>query len=638
MLNLYYNVGHEMAHVYQHEPLTSPASIRVLDLLPSLNRQAPICCNIRETQLGSADARYEALSYVWGARQGTQPITCNDRELLVTPNCIAALIQLRRPLKRRTLWIDAICIDQGDDAAATQERNRQVAMMGDLYRLARGVIVWLGPGNEELTPRIFRYLRVLSFFRYLDVMKVPRFIRRTGKFAQPYMVKMSWPDGPGVPRAKGPAFANLIELLGSEWFSRIWTMQEIITSGRCTVMCGASIIEWNQFFVGMRDAGASHHSNANALLLYLRGNIVDEILNPNDTDDDWRSMHDIQLLKAMCKLRCSIPHDKIYGLYAIFRARGLCLPDPDYNRPLLELFEETARAYVQHKRKLDILRITLPPSEASGLPSWIPDWLSGQPAGQLTCSDVTGTVIVCFSDFPSTISSCRGALISDSNASPPPPGKLLVKGKCVGNIKTISAGMYVGAQPVKELSHFFDFVSVCREWCRMIASTASYPTGEDPVLAGLRTITSHREYFPNGRPLDREHLLLWFKTLLDNGVMPGIGNSDETISAGNRLQPDHRDGALENIENARVVQTVQGYVNYKANYAFFTLDSGYFGSAFKTCCKGDDIYLLAGLDMPCVLRRRGNEFRFVAIAYVHGVMRGQLWPEGENELEDLTLV
>ncbi|KAI1351033.1 heterokaryon incompatibility protein-domain-containing protein [Xylaria sp. FL0043] len=594
-----------MDQVYQHEPLTSPSSIRVFDLLPSLNREAPISCNIRQVQLGSVDTRYEALSYVWGARKGTQPITCNGQELLVTPNCIAAL---------------------GTDVAATQERNRQVAMMGELYRSARGVIVWLGPGNKELTPRIFRYLKVLSFFRYVDVMNVPRFIRRTVKLAKPYMVKMSWPNGPGVVRAKGPAFANLIELLGSEWFSRTWTMQEIITSGRCT------------FFVGMRDAGASHHSNANALLLYLRGNIVDEILNPNDTGDDWRSMHDIQLLKAMCKLQCSIPHDKIYGLYAIFRARGLRLPDPDYDRPLLELFEETARAYVQHKRKLDILRITLPPSEASGLPSWIPDWLSGQPAGQLTCSDITGTVIVCFSDFPSTISSCRGALIPDINASPPTLGKLLVKGKRVGCIKTISAGAYVGAYPVKELSYFFDFVSTCREWCRMIASTANYPTGEDPVLAGLRTITSHREYFPNGRPLDPEHLLLWFKTLLGDEAMPDSGLLDESTSVGSHLQSDHRNSAVRKLDNAKIVQTVQSYVNYKANYAFFTLDTGYFGSAFNTCREGDDIYLLAGLDLPCVLRRRSNEFRFVAPAYVHGVMKGQLWPEDENELEDLILV
>ncbi|GAW19541.1 hypothetical protein ANO14919_090290 [Xylariales sp. No.14919] len=626
-----------MAHVYQHEPLTSTSSIRVLDLLPSLNRQAPIRCDLRQVELGSSEAKYEALSYVWGERHGTLPITCHGRDLLVTPNCLAALIQLRRPLQTRTLWIDAICIDQGADAVATAERNQQVAIMGDVYRSARGVIVWLGPGNEELTPRIFRYLKVLGLFRYIDVMNAPRIVRRLGKRAKPYMVKMTWPDGPST-RTRGPAFANMIELLGSEWFSRIWTMQEIITPGRCTVMCGASTIEWVQFFVGMRDAGASHHSNANALLLYLRGDIAEEILDPADSSDDFKSMHDIRLLKAMCKLRCSVPHDKIYGLYAIFCARGLNLPDPDYNRPLVQVLEETARAYVQHKRKLDILRITLAPSDASGLPSWIPDWLSGQSAGQLTCSDITGTVIVCFNDFPSTISACRGAFVSTTDA-PQTPGKLVVRGKCVGKIKTISAGAYVGAQPVKELSHFLDFIPTCREWCRIVSSARSYPTGEDPVLAGLRTITSHKGYFPKGRPLDREHLFLWSNELLSNDTEPQNSNLDESAMARNHPEPNQHNAA-ESLDNTEIVQMVQSYVNYKANYAFFALDSGYFGSAFRTCREGDDVYILAGLDVPCVLRRRGDEFRFVALTHVHGVMRGQLWSEheSEHELEDLTLV
>ncbi|KAI8945808.1 heterokaryon incompatibility protein-domain-containing protein [Xylaria longipes] len=614
-----------MAHEsYKHEPLTSTSSIRVLDLLPSPNRQAPIRCNIRQIELGTPGASYEALSYVWGARHGSVPINCNNRNLLVTPNCLAALVQLRRPLRKRTLWIDAICIDQSTDAVATAERNRHVAMMGEVYRSAKGVIVWLGPGNEDSTPRIFRYLKVLGFFRYLDFMNAPRMVRQVEKRIKPYVIEMTWPGGPGISRRKGPAFANLLQLLGNEWFSRIWTMQEIISPGRCTVTCGSSTIEWNYFFVGMRDAGASHHSNANALLVYLRGIIRRDMLDPTDSDDDYRSMHDIQLLKAICKLQCSIPHDKIYGLYAIFRARGLHLPDPDYGKPLTQLLGETARAHAQHKRKLDILRITLPPSESSGLPSWVPNWLSGVGAGQLTCSDVTGTVIVCFNDFPSTISACRGALAYTADSASQTPGKLTVRGKRVGRINATSAGEYVGTQLVNDVSRFDNFVSTCKEWCQMILSTESYPTGEDPVLAGLYTITSHKGFFPNGKALDREHLLVWFKALLGN----------DTTAGSRGLQ----DNAAEALEIARVVQTVQGYVNYKANYAFFTLDSGYFSSAFRTCREGDHVYLLAGLGVPCVLRPRGDELRFVALAYVHGVMGGQLWPENEDELEHLTLV
>ncbi|KAI0401543.1 heterokaryon incompatibility protein-domain-containing protein [Xylaria palmicola] len=623
--------------VYRHEPLTSPTAIRVLDLLPSLSRAAPIRCRVRQVELGP-DAGYEALSYVWGDRQGSCPITCDGRRLLVTPNCLAALTRFRYPLRTRTLWIDAICIDQGTHAAATAERNRQVAMMGDVYRSACAVIVWLAPGDHDaLVPDIFRYLTILGYFRRLDLTDVPRVVRRAGRRARPWVVKAAWPGGPGASRMKGPALASLLELLGNEWFSRVWTMREIITPGRCTVTCGASTVDWDHFFVGMRDAGASYHSSANAMLVYLRGILAGEILDPPDADDDddYRRMHDIQLLKAMCSLRCAVPHDKIYGLYSIFGARGLRLPDPDYDRPLVHILEETARAYVQHQRKLDILRITLPPGQASGLPSWVPDWLSGQSVGQLRCSDATGTVTVCFSDFPSTISSCRGAFTPAIDTAPPTSGKLTATGSCIGAVSTVSAGEYIGARPVNEPSYFQDFVPICREWCRMMLSTTSYPTGEDPVLAGLRTITSHKGFFPGGKPLDAQQLLLWFDTLLGedgishNGCMPQTTRAEKTAD---------RSHAAETPDNVRLVQTVQEYVNYKANYAFIALDSGYFGSAFRTCRRGDRVYLLAGLDVPCVLRPCGDGFKFVALAYVHGAMRGQLWPENEDELENITLV
>jgi len=38
------------------------------------------------------------------------------------------------------MWIDAICINQGDD----EEKSKQVTRMRDVYKLARRVVVWLG--------------------------------------------------------------------------------------------------------------------------------------------------------------------------------------------------------------------------------------------------------------------------------------------------------------------------------------------------------------------------------------------------------------------------------------------------------------------------------------------------------------
>jgi hypothetical protein len=44
-----------------------------------------------------------------------------------------------------TLWVDQVCIDQRN----VPEKNAQVAKMGEIYRLASLVLIWLGPASED---------------------------------------------------------------------------------------------------------------------------------------------------------------------------------------------------------------------------------------------------------------------------------------------------------------------------------------------------------------------------------------------------------------------------------------------------------------------------------------------------------
>jgi hypothetical protein len=77
---------------FHHHRLSSPRSIRLLALLPSQNFNAALEATLTESDLDNSD--YEALSYVWGARVGTEPFTCDDKVLLITPNCESALRHL----------------------------------------------------------------------------------------------------------------------------------------------------------------------------------------------------------------------------------------------------------------------------------------------------------------------------------------------------------------------------------------------------------------------------------------------------------------------------------------------------------------------------------------------------------------
>lgn len=142
---------------YTYKPLTGRFSIRVLELQPSRSHDADIQCSLREVSIDPSNRhlpRYNALSYVWGAEQGTIPVSCDGSRILVTPNCESALRYLRSKLRPITLWVDAICINQDD----LIERAQQVAIMNEVYRRARKVIIWLGEETPQ-TAKWFRWAR-----------------------------------------------------------------------------------------------------------------------------------------------------------------------------------------------------------------------------------------------------------------------------------------------------------------------------------------------------------------------------------------------------------------------------------------------------------------------------------------------
>ncbi|PVI03815.1 heterokaryon incompatibility, partial [Periconia macrospinosa] len=85
--------------------------------------------------------QYEALSYVW-----KKPSTEANCEVLVDgisvsigENLDQALRCLRHPNVGRTLWVDALCINQSD----FQERNHQVGFMRFIYSQACEVLIHL---------------------------------------------------------------------------------------------------------------------------------------------------------------------------------------------------------------------------------------------------------------------------------------------------------------------------------------------------------------------------------------------------------------------------------------------------------------------------------------------------------------
>jgi hypothetical protein len=89
---------------------------------------------------------YEAVSYFCGEQTKDTHIMLNDTSVKIPATTAHALRGLRREDEWRILWIDALCIDQGNQTG----RAHQVLRLSNIYSCATRTLVWLGDEDETL--------------------------------------------------------------------------------------------------------------------------------------------------------------------------------------------------------------------------------------------------------------------------------------------------------------------------------------------------------------------------------------------------------------------------------------------------------------------------------------------------------
>jgi Heterokaryon incompatibility protein (HET) len=153
----------ERAMDFQYEPLNPSRNyIRVLDLMPGSFNDA-FQCSLRTVLLDDRPT-YQALSYTWGEAVTTATLFINERDSMrITRNLDEALRHVRSESEMKTLWIDAVCIDQRNDV----EKADQVRKMLEVYRSAEQVLVWLGPNadNSDLAVDLIERMPTFDFDR-----------------------------------------------------------------------------------------------------------------------------------------------------------------------------------------------------------------------------------------------------------------------------------------------------------------------------------------------------------------------------------------------------------------------------------------------------------------------------------------
>lgn len=207
---------------YRYSSFTGEDCIRLLELQPGQHLD-PITCQLQEVRLDDCTGRYAALSYVWGPPEGAMRIRVNDGSLVIRSNLHCALRNLRHADRPRTLWVDAVCINQSD----ISERNAQVPMMGEVYRNAACTICFLGP-KRKTTRALYAMLEDLAQEArtlhaegsiYHDMDTLPAFVRHVT--INPVKSELFH---------KYAGDFSIMDMAACEWWHRAWTVQEILLS------------------------------------------------------------------------------------------------------------------------------------------------------------------------------------------------------------------------------------------------------------------------------------------------------------------------------------------------------------------------------------------------------------------------
>lgn len=198
-----------------YTPLSDSGDIRLLVLQPG-QRKDPIQCELKHV-LRSEQPAYDALSYEWGPeeeRPAMRTILLNQTQHPVRKNLGLALHALRLTDVTRLLWVDALCINQGDDL----ERGYQVAQMGNIYQNAMMVRIWLGQaprGAEDMITFLENRGRI-TFLKDPDWQSIQWFATRNATMA----------------------------LLNNSYWERLWIIQEIVLAGEAYIHFGNIVEDW----------------------------------------------------------------------------------------------------------------------------------------------------------------------------------------------------------------------------------------------------------------------------------------------------------------------------------------------------------------------------------------------------------
>lgn len=616
------------AALYQYDTLPPGKWFRLLQIEPG-QHDDPLHCTLITTAIDNAPA-YIALSYVWGDPADIGHVTCSGITRPVTRSLLGGLRQLRHTETREMVWADAICINQAD----FKEKGGQVNLMGTIYDQAAEVLVWLGDDPKFLARHAFEAL--------------PRVNKAvtTGTHRTWYESDFTLDVGGGVKRPGMVSRDNTASMLSDRnldaikqmyqlpWFTRVWVLQEVGLATKATACWGDCRIDFCEIalfvWFAMHDhdlekrvradlkaiiSGCPYYAVYSVWSTYRKKDSWIEASPPlklwADHLADQTNIDFVLVLEASRTFNATDARDHVFAFLghpcALLPGTKELLVKADYEISLEDLYHSVAQAL--SKVSLNFLVQAQNTSESltcSDHASWIPRWASS------------------ISNAPTAFWEAWNASLRLSKPAPPP--------RIIGPTLHATALLFDTVLSQTNTMQATDFDHTMRD--TDIAPPTSNIGNSIETCWHLTTPTPHA--YPTAP-------LVAFVSVLECSSTPSTPSQSLSsfIQASLFFHPAFYESTIRAFEFHYELEMLphrdfaKRFSHAATNRRFFVTAGGRWGLGPDAMREGDVCAILAGADVPFVLRpvagKGRGDFRLVGQVYVYGVMYGELLRDGDGD-------
>lgn len=585
------NISTQRSEISLDRPSLNPDNreIRLLEIQPG-DFAKPISSRFVVTSLNNPIS-YQCLSYAWGDPEVTSPIVVSSQSYPVTTNLLSALYRVRSLSERRLVWIDALCINQDDIV----ERSHQVSMMGNIYSKSDLCIGWLG----DFTAKGFTECEAQAA---IDVL-----YRLGGQTVSPTSIPLS------------TVCAALEAFSMSSWFTRLWTVQEIVLPDKAILLWGSVHIPWE----ALHDAVSSMCDSKIKtypydLGIFCTGQIVAigllRTYCREAVPEEKRLPPPHQILWRVSPRLCLDPRDRIYAVASLF-PRELKL-NIDYSLTTAEVYKNVTFAILKATRSFQCLtgyRGQI--GRTIGLPSWSVDF-----------------------DPPSDIRDFKAQNWEVA-------GRYRVHNACSNLQMKIS--LSADQRSLEVTGIFIDRI-------KLVSPAIPAPIRPDPNLClSLPQLTAILSPWHDLAAAHFGSDIAWRKafrmtTSGNVAIRPSRDPSNEKWNYDTFLQAEFSD-----YSEYQICDRWLDISNNLVNQSFFITERGHMGTGPPNITVGDEVWVLGGSRLPFAVRpvsrdEHGSKSvvetdtaktsKLLGDVYVHGFMKGEAVDGHLDEATTITLI